>query len=485
MEGRIEELVKSYFEKKGLPWRPALTFSDVSIITKFSDVLRRSDLNDFRVSLSKNFFLNIPIVSANMEDVTGAKMAIALARLGGLGFIHQFFPIEERVRRAEKVKRADNALIENPVKVLDTANFGEVKQLMKTYDVSSVLVVDCDNCLVGIVTSRDYRFQNNYDLPVRSIMKPMPLVVAGMNIGREEAEKVLDRLKIEKLPLVDDKNKLLGLITARDMLKEKEFPNALRDKKGRLCVGAAVGVSGNYLSETEKLLAAGADVILVDTARAGSVIAVETVRAIREKFPEAVIAVGNIDNPEQVPILVKAGADCIKVGVGPGARCKTRVVAGVGAPQVYAVSACSAIAKQFGVSIIADGGIRDSGDFAKALVAGADAVMLGSLLAGTNEAPGLLIRKENQLWKQYRGSASLEHQMERIQRGTLGEIRNPEGESAPVPYVGSVSDVVGGLIDGVRSSESYVGARNLKEYQERTEFLWISNEGYEEGKPNV
>ena len=485
MEGRIEELVKSYFEKKGLPWRPALTFSDVSIITKFSDVSRRSDLNNFRVNLSKNFVLNIPVVSANMEDVTGAKMAIALARLGGLGFIHQFFPIEERVRRVEKVKRADNALIENPVKILDTANFSEAKQLMKTYDVSSVLVVDCYNNLLGIITSRDYRFKNDDFLPVRSVMKPMPLVVAGLNISREEAEEVLDRLKIEKLPLVDDKNKLAGLITARDMLKEKEFPNALRDKKGRLCVGAAVGVSGNYLSEAEKLLAAGADVILVDTARAGSVVAAEAVRAIREKFPEAVIAVGNIDNPEHVPILVKVGADCIKIGVGPGARCKTRVVAGVGAPQIYAVSACSAIAKQLGVSIIADGGIRDSGDFAKALVAGADAVMIGSLLAGTDEAPGLLIRKENRLEKQYRGSASREYQSERKQRGTLGEIKNPEGESAPVPYAGSVSDVIGGLIDGIRSSMSYVGARNLKEYWERTEFLWISNGGYEEGKPRI
>lgn len=479
-------IIKKYFDKKGLPLRPALTFSDVSIVTKFSDLRRRSDLNNFRTSLGGGFFLNIPIVSANMDTVTDSRLAIALARIGGLGFIHQFFPIDARVREVEKVKRADSSLVEDPVTISSDATLGEAKLKMSAYGISSILVVDGKK-LTGILTTRDYRFktEKDYDLPVSNLMKRGVLVTGRPGMKIEEAIKIFEKTKVEKLPLVDAGGRIKGLITAKDILKSLQYPDALKDKKGKLAVGATIGVGGKYFEEAERLLSAGADALLIDTARAGSVIAVEAVKNLRKKFPKTAIIAGNIDNPEHVGILADAGADCIKVGIGPGARCKTRMVAGVGTPQIHAVASCKAVAEKAGVSIIADGGIKGSDDFAKALVAGADSVMIGSLFAGTDESPGLLVRKGNQLIKEYRGSASLEHQLDRLEKGTLDEIRNPEGESSPVPYAGSVAYVVKGLMDGLRSSMSYVGAHDIKEFQEKGEFLWVSNEGYNEGKPRI
>lgn len=484
----LEAVVKRYFKKKGLPWRPALTFNDVSIITKFSDIPSRSALKDFRTLLGNNFYLNIPIVSANMDTVTESELAIALARLGGLGFIHQFLPIEKRAREVARVKRADNALIENPVTISDKATLGEAKAKMKEHDISSILVVDEYGRLWGIITSRDYRFETNDQLPVTEVMKWIPLVSAKPGIGLAKAQEIFEKNRIEKLPLVDERGRLCGLMSAKDILKIQHYPVALRDKKGRLAVGATVGVSGNYLSEAEQLLIFGADVILIDTARGGSTIMVDAIRAVRnlkKKFPSMIIVAGNIDNAKHVEILAKAGADCVKVGVGPGARCKTRMVAGVGAPQVYAVASCAAVAKKIGVPIIADGGIRGSDDLAKALVAGADAVMIGSLFAGTDESPGLRIRKGNQFFKEYRGSASLEHQLDRIKADIIDEVREPEGESAPVPYAGSVAYVVKGLMGGLRSAMSYMGAWTIKEISKKGELLWVTNQGYEEGKPQV
>lgn len=487
MKMNIHKLIQDYFNKKGLPLQPALTFSDVTILTKFSEVRKRSDLNNFKVQLSKNFSINVPITSANMGDVTGPQMAIALARLGAFGFLPQFMPIEERIEAVMQVKRVDNERIDDPLTIINTATLGEAWKLMRGRGVSSIVVIDSKHKLRGILTSRDYRFKNESDkrLPIKSIMTSKNLVTGATDISLDGALKLFEKYKMEKLPLVDRGMKLTGLMSAKDIEKRKQYPNAVRDKNGRLAVGVGLRLTGDYCKEAGELLSAGADVLLLDTARAGAQIVVEATKKLRKQFPKETLVVGNIDNPEHVKLLADAGADCVKVGIGAGARCKTRMVAGIGTPQLHAIASCAAVAKDLGVYVIGDAGIRGSDDFAKALVAGADAVMIGSLLAGTDEAPGILIRKGNQLWKQYRGSASLDHQLERIQKGSLDEIRNPEGESALVAYAGSVDSVIKGMIDGLRSSMSYVGARNIKEFHERGEFLWVSGSGYEEGKPRI
>ncbi len=485
MEKEIEDLVRKYFDKKGLPMRPALTFPDVTIVTRYSTVKSRSDLKDFQTRLSKRFSINLPIVSANMQDVTGPDMAIALARLGGLGFLPQFDSLEDRLKALRKVKRVDNEKILKPLTVPDSATLGEARKLMKEYGVSSILAVDKDEILTGILTSRDYRFKNSSDenLPVRGVMTGLPLKTGTCDIAMDGALALFDKYRIEKLPLVDSRGKLCGLISAKDIEKRRQYPNAVRDAHGRLAVGVGLRLTGDYCEEAKQLLLAGADVLLLDTARASSEIVIDATRKLRALFPEMNLVVGNIDNPEHVNLLAEAGADCVKVGIGPGARCKTRVVAGVGTPQIHAIASCVAVARSLGIYIIGDGGIRESGDFCKALVAGADAVMLGSLLAGTDESPGKRTIENGRIKKIYRGSASEAHQEERIQKGSLGEIRNPEGESASVEYRGAVEWVILGLIDGLKSSESYTGCRNIGEYQDKTEFLWVSNSGYEEGKP--
>ncbi len=483
----IRKLTGDYFDKKGLPLRPALTFADVTIVTKFSEVVKRSDLNNFKTHLSKNFTINLPITSANMGDVTGPCMAIALARLGALGFLPQFGSIEDRVDAVRQVKRVDNERIDEPLTVSHSAKLGDAWKLMRKHGVSSVLVVDSKKNLKGILTSRDYRFRSEKDssLPIKSVMTSKDIITGGSNISMDGAMKLFEKYKIEKLPLVDKSGKVSGLISAKDVEKRKQYPNAVRDKNGRLAVGAGLRLTGDYVKEAADLLEVGTDVLLLDTARAGAEIVVDATKKIRKKFPAATLVVGNIDNPEHVRLLADAGADCVKVGIGPGARCKTRLVAGVGTPQLHAIASCVSAAKAAGIYVIGDGGIKGSDDFSKALVAGADSVMIGSLLAGTDEAPGILMRKGNQLWKQYRGSASLDHQLERIQKGSLDEIRNPEGEAALVAYAGSVDSVIKGLIDGLKSSMSYTGARTIKEFHEKGEFLWVSNSGYEEGKPRT
>ncbi len=488
MEKDIGRLVRDYFKKKGLPLRPALTFQDVSIVTGYSKIRRRSDLKDFQVRLSDRFKINLPIVSANMQDVTGPRMAIALARLGGLGFLPQFDSLEDRLEALAKVKRADNERISDPLTVSDKATFGEARRLMAEYGVSGILVVDAENHLMGLISSRDYRFLKDSDdsLPVTEIMTGIRMLSVGApDISMEDAKNLLDEMRLEKLPLVDSGGKLCGLISVKDIEKRRQYPNAVRDSRGRLAVGVGLRLTGDYCEEAKRLLMAGADVLLLDTARAGAEMVVEVTRKLRLLFPEANLVVGNVDNPEHVKLLAEAGADCIKVGIGPGARCKTRIVAGVGTPQIHAIASCAAVARSLGVYVIGDGGIRESGDFCKALAAGADAVMIGSLLAGTDESPGKLTLENGQLKKKYRGSASEAHQEERIQKGSLGEIRNPEGESASVPYAGSAERVVRSLIDGLRSSESYAGCWNISEFQDRTQFLWVSSSGYEEGKPRT
>jgi IMP dehydrogenase len=480
-----ELLISKTLKSKNLPENIALTFSDVTIQSEWSKIKHRSDLNNFKSYLSKDFFLNIPIVSANMGDVTNYKTAIAMAREGGLGFIPQFTSLEDRINQIKKVKRADNVLIEDPIVAGPDITLGEAKRIMSQNHITGILIVDKDNKLLGILSHKDYRFEKDDSVSISKIMTKNDLRTAYFKISREEAVEIFNKFKLEKLPLVDKDNTLKGLMTAKDIMKERLYPRAIKDSKGKLCVGAALRLSGDYMKEAKEFLSSGADVLLLDTARAGSEITLQATKDIKKQFPKCVLVVGNIDNPMHVIELGKAGADCIKVGIGPGSRCKTRMVAGVGTPQITAVLKCFAVAKEMGIKIISDGGIKDSSDMAKILASGADSVMIGSLFAGTDEAPGILIRKGNQLWKRYRGSASLDHQIERIENGSLDVVRNPEGESADVAYSGSVSYVIENLIDGLKSSMSYVGATDLEIFKERTKFIWISNSGFEEGKPRI
>ncbi len=479
----ILEWVKNYFKNKNLPERPALSFTDVAIEDNYSSIGSRSDIRNLRTHLAKNIYLNAPVVSANMDTVTNAKMAIALARLGGLGFIHQFFPLDERIAQVKKVKRADNALIKNPLTILTGATLREAQLRMMEYQVSSVLVIDEDNRLLGILTTRDYKFKDDDNLIVDNVMKKMPLVTGTPHTKKKDAELIFDKNKLEKLPLVDKDGKLCGLMTAKDILKEKEFPNAARDKDWKLMVGAAIRLNDDYLDETRSLLEAGADVILLDTARANSKIVCDAVIKIKEEFPDCPLVVGNIDTAEAAYMLIQAGADCLKIGIGPGSACKTRVATGVGSPQLYAVARCAAVAKEYNIPIIADGGIRSGGDLSKAIVAGANLVMMGSLLSGTDESPGDIFLDAGKRYKMYRGSASAEHQYDRMKTGSLDGMRPAEGIPRRVPYSGSVNGIIFELLGGLRSSMSYVGARDLNEFWEMGKFIWQTNSGHEEGKP--
>lgn len=506
----MDRLISDYFRKKGLPLMPAVTFDDVVVCEGISSIASRSDINNLRAQLAKDFWLNIPMVSANMDTVTDSRMAIALARLGGMGFIHQFVSLEDRLEEVSKVKRADNMVIENPATIRPEATWAEAREVMAEREISCLLVTDAQGILAGILTSRDTQFCSDPNVLVRDLMTPkirngnFVLQTARPDISNEEAEKILQRSKVEKLPLIDGQDKVVGLITAKDILKRRMFPNAARDEKGQLLVGATLRFSGNYLEEAKALIDAGADVLLLDTARASSSseegilapdlipgriveLAAEKTAKIKQAFPKTVLVVGNTANPEAVALLAKRGADCVKIGIGPGAGCKTQEVAGIGSPQLHAIAQCAAVAREVGVYLIADGGIKNGGCMVKALVGGANAVMLGSLLAGTDKSPGLLVwnRKENKLVKQYRGSASTEHQLDRIRVGDLNAVRTSEGEAGAVPYMGTTVSLIDDLLGGLRSGMSYVGAHNLEELWKFGRFVWRTQAGIEEGKPRI
>lgn len=506
MEEEMTFLISRYFQQKRLPLMPAVAFDDVLVQERISDIASRKDITDLRAQLAKDFWLNIPIVSANMDTVTDSRMAIALARLGGMGFIHQFVPLEDRLEEVEKVKRADNMVIENPATIRPEATLAEAQEAMAEYEISCLLVVDSEKALVGILTSRDTQFCSDANALVKDLMTRGNLLITGQpDISNEDAEKIFRVSKKEKLPLVDSSGRVAGLITTKDILKRRMFPNAVRDANGRLVVGATLRFSGNYLEEAGTLIKAGADVLLLDTARASSSaearaltpqdlserkvveLAAEKTAKIKQAFPKTVLVVGNTALPEAVALLAKKGADCVKIGVGPGAGCKTQEVAGVGAPQLYAIAVCAAVAKEAGVFLMADGGIKNGGCLVKALVGGANAVMLGSLLAGTDKSPGLLVwdRKNNRLVKKYRGSASTDHQLERIRVGDLDALRTSEGEAGEVPYRGTTALLLDDLLGGLRSGMSYVGAHDLAELRKLGRFIWRTNAAVEEGRPRI
>jgi len=478
---KLQEKVRTYLKEKGLPTDIALAFPDVFIVGRKSEVNKRTDIKNLSAVLAGNVIINIPLVSANMLDVTDARMAIALARLGGCGFIPQFDQIESRIAAIKKVKRAESDVIESPITITKDRTLQEARKIMQLESISGLPVVDADNKLLGILTTRDIVHEDNYLKKVGSIMTPMPLITGSPETIPEEAREIFRTKKIEKLPLVDKDGILRGLMTSKDVRKSQ---NAARDQNGRLIVGAAVGISNpeRAMKEIGALLQAGADVILIDTARAFSERVKHLTRMAKKQY-NAPIIVGNVDCPEGALMLINAGADGVKVGIGPGSACKTRVETGIGCPQLSAIAECVAIAREYNIPIIADGGIRTDADLSKAICSGAHSVMLGSQFAGVEESPGEKILDGGKIIKIYRGSASIEAQVSRIDQGNLDRIRPSEGVPRRVECSGGLDMVVKEMLGHLRSSMSYAGAFDLEQYRRDVKFKRQSAAGYEEGIP--
>jgi len=469
--------------------REGLTFDDVLLVPKRSSVVSRSHVS-LRTKLSRNININMPIVSANMDTVTEANMAIAIGREGGIGIIHRFMSIEQQVNEVRKVKRAENIIIEQPYTVRQDQRLQDAISKMSEYNVSGLLVTDDDERLVGILTRRDIMFESDSNKRIYDVMTKN-VITAKYGIGIEEAKDMLHKYRIEKLPLVDDKNRVRGLITAKDIMRMNEYPLAAKDKKGRLLVGAAVGVKGDYMERTDKLLEAGTDTIVIDIAHGHSENAIEAIKSIKKAYPTCELIAGNVATAQGTKDLIEAGVDAVKVGVGSGSICITRIVTGSGVPQLTAIMECTKVAREYDVPVIADGGIRNSGDITKALAAGAHTVMIGSLLAGTDESPGVSITKNGKRYKIYRGMASFYASLGRKIReeGTLAidEDLNdyvPEGVEALVEYKGSVIEIVRHLLGGLRSGFSYCGARNIDELHRNAEFIRMTTAGYIESMPH-
>jgi len=469
-----------------LPIEEAYTFDDLLLLPAYSEVLPK----DVEVStyITPKIKLNIPIISAAMDTVTEARMAISMAREGGLGIIHRNMSIEEQCRHVEKVKKSESGMILNPVTVGPETPVKVVLKIMEEYRISGVPVVEGpEKKLLGIVTNRDLRFETHLERPVKEIMTKENLITAPPGVTLEEAKKILHEKRIEKLLIVDDDFCLKGLITIKDIEKLRKYPNACKDEWGRLRVGAAVGVGPERLAHVEALLRVGCDVIVIDSAHGHSKNVIETVRDIKAHFPDAQVIAGNVATTEGAEALIKAGADGIKVGVGPGSICTTRVVAGVGVPQITAIHNCAVVADKHGVPVIADGGIKFSGDITKAIGAGAHAVMIGSLLAGTEEAPGETILYEGRTYKIYRGMGSLGAMMKgRGSRERYGQAESepskfvPEGIEGRVPYRGPVSNMIHQLVGGLRSGMGYCGCRTIEELRQKARFVKITPAGLRE-----
>jgi len=472
-----------------LEFREGLTFDDVLLVPKFSDITSRSQTN-LETKLSKNISLNIPLVSANMDTVTESGMAVAMAREGGLGIIHRFLTIEEESNEVLKVKRSGSVMIENPYFINPEQTVKDAILYMKEKGVSGLLVTDSESKLAGILTRRDVMFESESTQLVKDVMTK-DVVTAKPGLSLDEAKEILRKNRIEKLPLVDELNHIKGLITTKDISNIENYPIASKDKKGRPLVGAAVGVKGDFMDRTESLLEAGADVIVVDIAHGHSENAVNTIRHIKKAFPNSELIAGNVATAAGAEELIKAGVDAIKVGVGSGSICITRVVTGSGVPQLTAVLDCAKIGRKHDIPIISDGGIRTSGDVTKALAAGASSVMVGSILGGTDESPGSFISKNGKRFKIYRGMASfyasLGRKSKEIGQVSIEDDLNDyvaEGVEAMVPYKGSVADILKQLTGGVRSGLSYCGAHTIKQMQENAEFIKMSGAGFAESQPH-
>ena len=458
----------------------ALTFEDVLLVPQHSTVLPKEV--SIATRLTKNVTLNTPIVSAAMDTVTEYKAAIAMARLGGIGVIHKNMDIATQAQQVNKVKKSTSGVIIDPIYIGPDAMVGEAETLMAEYHISGVPVVDAERQLLGIITNRDMRFISDMSSIVKDVMTPAPLVTAKEGTTLEDAEKVLQQHKIEKLPIVDDANKLIGLITIKDIEKKKQYPHANKDAFGRLRVAAAIGVG--QLDRATALAEAGADVIVLDSAHGHSQGIIDTVKQIKAALEVDVIA-GNIATGAAAKDLIEAGVDAVKVGIGPGSICTTRIVAGVGVPQISAIDEVAQVANAAGVPVIADGGIKYSGDVAKALAVGASSVMLGSALAGTYEAPGEMILFNGRQFKEYRGMGSIgamsKGSTDRyFQEGTAADKLVPEGIEGRVPYRGRIADVIHQMVGGLRSSMGYCGAKDIPTFWEKAEFVEITAAGLKE-----
>ncbi|HKZ60813.1 MAG TPA: IMP dehydrogenase [Nitrososphaera sp.] len=469
--------------------REGLTFDDVLLVPKRSPIVSRSQ-TDLRTKLSRNITLNIPIISANMDTVTESGMAIALAREGGVGIVHRFMTIEDQVDEILRVKRSESVMIEQPYTIKPDVTVAEAKKAMAEYGVSGLLVEERDK-LAGIITRRDITFEKNNRRKVSEVMTK-DVITAKAGLTREQAKEILHKQRIEKLPVIDDKRRIVGLITSKDIIKMEQYPHASKDRKGRLLVGAAVGVKGDYLERTEALLEAGADVLVVDIAHGHSENAINTVHMIKKAFPSCELIAGNVATGAGANDLIRAGVDAVKVGVGSGSICITRVITGSGVPQLTAVLDSVKVARDHDIPVISDGGIRNSGDITKALAAGSSSVMVGSLFGGTDESPGRTLVKNGKKFKMYRGMASFYASLGRKYREEGPQVVDsddlndyvPEGVEAMVPYKGSVVEIVRQLAGGLRSGLSYCGAKTIPEMQKNAEFIKMTSAGYIESNPH-
>lgn len=458
----------------------ALTFEDVLLVPQYSEILPKDIV--LKSKLTKKINLNVPLVSAAMDTVTEYRTAIMMARLGGIGIIHKNMDIKTQVRMVKRVKKSESGVIIDPIFIKPDATIKEALDIMSEYRISGVPVVNDDRVLIGILTNRDLRFETDFTALVGDKMTKTPLITAPKGCTLDDAEEIFKNNKVEKLPIVDENGKLDGLITIKDLKKRIEYPNSNKDKYGRLVVGAAIGVG--HFERAEALVDAGADVLVLDSAHGHSKNIINTLKELKSNLDVDVI-VGNVANPKSIADLAKAGADAIKVGIGPGSICTTRIVAGVGVPQITAISDCAEEAKKYDIPIIADGGIKYSGDIAKALAAGASSVMIGSLLAGCDESPGDLITFQGRQYKLYRGMGSI-GAMTRgsadryFQEGTASDKLVPEGIEGRVPYAGTLKNVVFQLLGGLRSSMGYCGSIDIPTFQEKAEFVEITTAGLKE-----
>lgn len=467
------------FSKEGL------TFDDVLLIPQHSQVLPKDVKTHTR--LTKKIKLNIPLVSAGMDTVTESALAIAIAREGGIGIIHKNMPLQKQAQEVDRVKRSDNGVITNPFSLGPDNTLQDAKDLTAKYKISGVPIVDGGGRLVGIITNRDMRFETDNDKRIAEIMTSENLVTAREGTSLKEAKEILRRAKVEKLPLVDSNNILKGLITIKDIEKSIIYPNSAKDEQGRLLVGAAIGITKDMLNRAQTLLAAGADVLVVDTAHGHSQGVLDAVAKIKQNFPQCQLIAGNIATAQAAKALIEAGADALKVGIGPGAICTTRVVAGIGMPQITAIYDCYTAAKEYDIPIIADGGIKYSGDIAKAIAAGASTCMLGSLFAGTNESPGENIIYNGRAFKAYRGMGSSAAMKAGSSDRYFQENAKklvPEGVEGRVPHRGALADVVYQLVGGLKAAMGYCGVKTVQELRENGKFVRISNAGLVESHPH-
>ncbi len=466
----------------------ALTYDDVLLVPQYSNVDSRRALST-RSCLTRKIALQMPIVSANMDVVTESEMAITMAREGGIGMIHRFMTIAEQARQIGRVKKAESFIVDQPITMTESNTVGDVKRVVDETGTGGILILDKNDRLIGIVSTRDLLFENDLNKPLTAIMST-EVHSAPPNTSLKDAERLLHEYRVEKLPLVNVDGKVVGLVTLKDIMKITQFPKATKDARGRLSVGAAVGVRDKEMRRVEAVLEAGADCIVVDIAHGDSQLEIEMIKNIRKRFPEAQIIGGNVATADGTKRLIDAGVDAVKVGVGPGSICITRIVAGSGVPQLTAVMECSEAARAYGVPVIADGGIRQPGDLAKAIAAGAETAMIGSLLAGTDESPGLVMTRKGHRYKASRGMASLEANINRNKREgndlTQEEIEDyvSEGVEAAVPYRGKAREILTQLVGGLQSGMSYSGAHSIEEFQQKAVFVRMSGAGLKESGPH-